>query len=72
MTRRQEGYTQEYLVEQVMKSSAEQSWKQSMSQLIIAAFNIRIVQHIHEKLELIDKFGDAIFMECLNAKAKEV
>lgn len=72
ITRRQEHYTKEDMINRLNNSDNNSSYKQTVEGLIEAAYSIPVFPHIHEKLELISKFKSAIFVECLDAKAEEI
>jgi hypothetical protein len=72
MTRRQEGYTKEYMLEQANQLNIGKEFKENLVSIVNMAYDIPIYQHIHEKLEVIDKFGDAILIKCLEANSRGI
>jgi hypothetical protein len=72
MTRRQEGYIKEYMLEQANNLNVAKEFKENLVTIVNMAYDIPIYQHIHEKVDAIDKFGDVVLIKCIEANSKEI
>lgn len=72
MTARMEHESQEAMLQRLNNANLSKQMTEGFTTLINAAFNVPMYHKIEDKLVLIEKFGDAIFIECLNNNAENV